>query len=55
MIKHAGLVSAKLAADNGYAFICSCNFCHPHFCGIWDDIAWHREITDIIKRGVPRY
>lgn len=55
MIKHAGLVSAQLAADYGYSFICSCNFCHPHFTGIWDDLAWHHKITDIIRKGKPQY
>ena len=55
MIKHAGLVSAKMAADAGYAFICSCNFCHPQFPGLWNDIEWHKKITDIIRQGKPRY
>ena len=55
MIKHAGLVSAQMAVDHGYSFVCSCNFCHPHFKGIWDDIAWHHKITDIIRKGKPEY
>ena len=55
MIKHAGLISAQLAVNYGYSFVCSCNFCHPHFTGIWDDIAWHHKITDIIRNGNPQY
>ena len=55
MIKHAGLVSAKLASDAGFSFICSCNFCHPQFPGVWNDLAWHKQITDIIRHGRPRY
>ena len=54
-IKHAGLVSAQLAADAGYAFICSCNFCHPQHAGIWNDIEWHKKVTDIIRKGKPIY
>lgn len=55
LIKHAGLVSAQLAADAGYAFICSCNFCHPQHAGIWNDIEWHKKVTDIIRKGKPIY
>ena len=55
MIKHAGLVSAKLASDAGFSFICSCNFCHPQFPGVWNDLAWHKQITEIIRRGKPCY
>ena len=55
MIKHAGLISAQLAVNYGYSFVCSCNFCHPHFTGVWDDIAWHHKITDIIRNGKPQY
>lgn len=54
-IKHAGLVSAKMAVEAGYAFVCSCNFCHPEFPGIWNDVEWHKKITDIIKQGKPVY
>ena len=54
-IKQAGLVSAKLAAEQGYAFICSSNFCQPQFTRLWADVAYHRQVTDLIRRGVPRY
>ena len=55
VIKHAGIVSAQLAVKYGYSFVCSCNFCHPHFTGIWNDVAWHRRINDIIRKGIPEY
>jgi hypothetical protein len=32
-----------------YKYICSSNFTHPQFKGIWEDIRWHRKITDRIK------
>ncbi len=32
-----------------YKFICTSNFTHPHFTGIWDDVEWHREITRKIR------
>jgi len=34
--------------DN-YKFICTSNFTHPQFRGIWDDIKWHQKITEKIK------
>jgi hypothetical protein len=34
--------------DN-YKFICTSNFTHPQFRGIWDDIRWHQKNTEKIK------
>jgi hypothetical protein len=31
-------------------FICTSNFTHPQFKGMWNDIAWHRKITKKIKQ-----
>jgi hypothetical protein len=28
-----------------YKFICTSNFTHPQFKGLWEDIRWHREMT----------
>ncbi len=47
-------VGAAIAARRGYTFDCSANFCHPHFLGFWDDVPWHRSLTDTIRSGVPR-
>ncbi len=44
-------VDECLKYDN-YKFICTSNFTHPQFKGIWDDIAWHKKITNKIKRGL---
>lgn len=47
-------IAAAIAARRGYTFTCSANFCHPHFLGFWDDPQWHRDLTDVIRTGVPR-
>lgn len=46
--------SAEICVDltkkhDNYKFICTSNFTHPQFVGMWEDIAWHRKITSIIK------
>lgn len=43
-------VDACLEHEN-YKFICTSNFTHPHFKGMWEDIAWHKAITSKIKAG----
>ena len=48
--RETGLVCAELGAKHGYSFNCTSNFNHPHF-GLWDDIAWHKEVTSIIRNG----
>lgn len=47
--KETGEVAAQLGAKHGLAFNCTSNFTHPHFTGIWDDVAWHRRVTGIIR------
>ncbi|MBI5008135.1 MAG: hypothetical protein HZB98_00435 [Bacteroidia bacterium] len=46
--------SAEICVDlakrhDNYKFICTSNFTHPQFRGIWDDIKWHRKITQMIR------
>jgi len=46
--------SAEICVDiakrhDNYKFICTSNFTHPQFRGMWDDIMWHRRITEKIK------
>ncbi len=43
-------VDLALKHDN-YKFICTSNFTHPQFKGMWEDVKWHRKITDRIKNG----
>ena len=49
LIKDAGEICAHLGAKHGFAFNCTSNFNHPYF-GLWQDIAWHRKVTGIIKQ-----
>jgi len=49
-VKETGEIGARLGAKHGYKFNCSSNFTHPQFRGLWADVAWHREITSIIRR-----
>jgi hypothetical protein len=46
--------SAEICVDlarrhDNYKFICTSNFTHPQFRGMWEDIRWHRKITSRIK------
>jgi hypothetical protein len=43
-------VDLALKHDN-YKFICTSNFTHPQFKGIWEDVEWHKQITTRIKGG----
>lgn len=47
-------IGAAIAARRGYTFNCTANFCHPHFLGFWDDVPWHRSVTDVIRSGAPK-
>ncbi len=38
-----------LQAYPNYKFICTSNFTHPQFKGLWSDINWHKEITRKIR------
>lgn len=49
-VKEAGEICVGLARKHDYKFICTSNFTHPQFPGIWRDIAWHQQLTDAIKR-----
>ena len=42
-------MAAKLGNKYGYTFNCQSNFCEPQFISLWRDVAYHREVTDIIK------
>ena len=50
--KDAARVAVSLARKHGYDFICSTNFVHPQFPGVWNDIEWHREITKMIRQPI---
>ncbi|MDR1455286.1 MAG: hypothetical protein LBJ01_06520 [Tannerella sp.] len=49
-VKESGDICVDLACSHPeYKFICTSNFTHPHFKGIWEDMKWHRKITGKIK------
>ncbi|HXR48736.1 MAG TPA: cellulase-like family protein [Candidatus Limnocylindrales bacterium] len=50
-VKESGSICVDLAVKNGYSFICTSNFTHPQFPGVWNDIAWHKRLTSRIKNG----
>lgn len=49
-VKESAEICVDLARrhDNN-KFICTSNFTHPQFKGIWEDVKWHRTITSRIK------
>jgi hypothetical protein len=49
-VKEAAEVSIELALKHdNYKFLCTSNFTHPQFRGMWDDISWHQKMTRMIK------
>jgi hypothetical protein len=51
-IKESAEICVDMALDfDNYKFICTSNFTHPQFKGMWNDIKWHRQITNRIKNG----
>jgi len=48
-VKECGSICVDLALKHGYRFICTSNFTHPQFPGVWNDVAWHRELTNRIR------
>jgi len=48
-------IGVETAAGTGqWLAIASSNFTGPQFHGMWRDVAWHREITALIKRATIR-
>jgi len=52
-VKEACATGVALAAERGWAGICTSNFCQPTFPGMWNDIGWHQEMTSTIRAAVP--
>ena len=49
-VKESAEIGIELALKHSnYKFLCTSNFTHPQFAGMWEDIAWHREMTGMIK------
>lgn len=49
IIKESGEFCARRGAELGYRFNCSSNFTHPQFPRLWQDVAWHKKVTAIIR------
>lgn len=41
--------AVQMAIDRSWTGICTSNFAQPHFKGMWRDVGWHREMTDLIR------
>lgn len=56
-VKELCEIGVETACSTGqWAMIATSNFCGPQFRGMWDDIAWHRRLTDQIHRAaLPRF
>ena len=48
-----GVVEASKSGR--WASMCTSNFCGPQFKGMWDDIKWHRKLTDIIHNSPMKF
>jgi hypothetical protein len=50
-VKELCALGTETAAATGrWAAIATSNFCGPQFRGMWRDVAWHRRLTDLIKK-----
>lgn len=48
-VKDAGLLAAQAGAKNGFLFNCQSNFCEPQYLRLWRDVAYHQQVTGIIR------
>ncbi len=49
-VKESAEICVDLALKHeNYKFICTSNFTHPQFKGMWEDVKWHQMITNKIK------
>ncbi len=53
-VKELCALGVQTAAATGrWTAIATSNFCGPQFVGMWRDVNWHKEMTDIIKNSKP--
>jgi len=48
-IKQSAEYCIDMCIKYNYSFICTSNFTHPYFKNIWNDIEWHKKVTNKIK------
>ncbi|TCO49499.1 sugar-binding cellulase-like protein [Kribbella antiqua] len=51
-VKDLGLFGVQVAAQTGrWSAIASSNFCAPQFRGMWSDVTWHQQVTEVIHQA----
>lgn len=51
-VKELCAFGVEQASDSGrWIGLSTSHFCGPQFVGMWQDIDWHRRLTDVIKAG----
>ena len=48
-VKNFSELAVDKAITKGWKGICSSNFCQPHHKGMWQDLNWHKQITEAIR------
>ena len=48
-VKDIGAKSVLMAKAMGWSGIATSNFAEPHFPGMWQDVAWHANLTGVIR------
>lgn len=51
--KAIGRAAVRGALERGWTGICTSNFSQPHFSALWGDVAWHRELTGLVRSWSP--
>lgn len=47
-VRDVGRSAVAAAVSAGYWGVCTSNFSQPHFPGLWSDVAWHKELNELI-------
>ena len=51
-VKEMSEVALDQALTTGrWSLLCTSNFCGPQFVGMWRDVAWHRRLTERIRKA----
>ncbi len=48
-VKDVCAEGVSMAVERGWKGVCSSNFCGPQHEGMWNDVEWHRGVTNIIS------
>ena len=50
-VKNFAALAVEKAIAMGWTGICTSNFCQPHHQSMWSDVAWHQEMTNLIRKA----